>query len=306
MFIARFLEASAVPWSEIIKYEPIIGWKPKANLDTHYVSRDGDICHVKTDFRGWSGARSIANSHVVVFGDSFAFGYGVHGKDSFAEQNSHVRTKGVGAPGYNMVQELLLMRELAPELKSKMVVWFICLENDLYDNLWPYKSNFYKTPFLRSFNGKGDWEIVTNHVAPTMWTYPLHRSSYEKMLAEFCTDGFFSERAFSACMFLIKEGKDICNRAGAQLVVFTIPNKNQLTEHGLIFLASHLNDGRRLDPDYPDKRLSEICRRWGLPFVAGKKYLKKEHYKEHDTHWNEKGNRRIAEVLGRLYESYRP
>jgi hypothetical protein len=301
---ARLIQPTAVPWREIIEFDATIGWKPMANVNTYYLARGGDICHVLTDSHGWPGQTSLPESQVVVFGDSFAFGYGVNTSASYAEINPRLRVKAIGAPGYNMVQELLLMRELALHLRGKLVIWFICLENDLYDNLHPNKPNFYKTPFVRSLNGGEDWEIVTSHVTPDRWPVSLVESPYLPMLAKFCTPGFASQRAFAACHFLIREGYSLCKQAEAQLVVITIPNKNQLSQHGLRLLMRQLQDGEGFDPDLPDREIDTICRKHGIKFLAGKGYLDASDYKENDTHWNKQGNRRVAELIEHLYHDY--
>jgi hypothetical protein len=302
--IARLFEMGCIPWRDIVSYEPVIGWKPKPNLNLKYFAIDGAVCRLRTDSHGWAGTRRIAESDIVVFGDSFAFGYGVNLKHSFFEQVTSPRIKGIGAPGYNMVQELILMRELAPQLNGKLVIWFICLDNDLYDNLNPNKPNFYKTPFVSSVNGTGDWRVVTDHVAPVRNGYAPQQSPYYSMLAKFCTNGFVSDRAFSACRYLLKQARGICRDAGGELVVMTIPNKHQLSERGVAFLASHLANSTGLDPDYPDKRIAAICEQIGVRFVAAKKYLSPDDYKERDPHWNESGHRRIAALMASLYRDY--
>ncbi|HWO43255.1 MAG TPA: hypothetical protein VNO43_15740 [Candidatus Eisenbacteria bacterium] len=304
--IAHRIEPKAMPWTEIVEFKPTIGWMPRPNLDAHYLSRDDDLCHLRTDGHGWAGTRTIAESDVIVFGDSYAFGYGVDAKDSFFERRPTPKIKTIGAPGYNMVQELMLMREYAGALRGKLVVWFICLENDLYDNLIPNKPNYYTTPFVRSVNGTGEWEIVTEHVSAKRLLLSPEASPYYPMLAKFCQPGFFSDRAYAACNYLIREGSALCRRAGSRLVVLTIPNKYQLTQRGLELLASYANGGPTIDPDLPDRSIEAICRRWDVPFIAGKKYLTFSDYKPDDTHWNKQGNTRIAELLARLYVEHRP
>jgi hypothetical protein len=302
--LARLFQPTVVPWREIIEFDAAIGWKPIANVSTHYLAQGGDICRVMTDSQGWPGKTSLSESQVVVFGDSFAFGYGVNMSASYAEINPRLRVKAIAAPGYNMVQELLLMRTLSSQLQGKLVIWFICLENDLYDNLHPNKPNFYKTPFVRSLNGGKDWEIVTSHVTPDRWHLSLVESPYLAMLAKFCTSGFASHRAFAACDFLIRDGYRICRQAEAQLAVITIPNKNQLSQPGLKRLMRQLQDGEGFDPDLPDREIDTICRKHGIRFLAGKEYLVAGNYQENDTHWNEQGNRRVAELVERLYHDY--
>lgn len=302
----RVLQPKFVPWRDLIEFEPTVGWKPRVNLDTHYLARGGDICHIRTDAEGWPGQTILDECELVVIGDSFAFGYGVDTEASFAEVNSNLRIKGIGAPGYNMVQELLLLRQLSSSLHDKVVVWFLCLENDLYDNLRPNKPNFYRTPFVRHLNGVGtyDWEIVTNHVCSTKWYYSSDQRKYYPMLAELCTPGVYSKMAYSACNFLISEGKSVCRQAGAQLVIVTIPNKNQLSQPGVEFLISQLVDATDFDPDFPDKQIASICTNLGVPFLSAKDYLEMNDYKEHDTHWTEQGHRRVAKLLERLRHNF--
>jgi hypothetical protein len=83
---------------------------------------------------------------------------------------------------------------------------------------------------------------------------------------------------------LIRQGKDVCGKAHAQLVIITIPNRNQLSECGHKFLASHLEDAKSFDPDLPDKSISEICRKLEIVFQPAKQYLEVSDYKEYDPH----------------------
>jgi hypothetical protein len=220
----------------------------------------------------------------------------------YAALNPHLRIKAVGAPGYNMVQELLLMRQLSLQLRNKLIVWFICLENNLYDNLRPDKPNFYRTPFVRNLNGGDDWEIVSSHVNPTKWSFASVQRPYYATLAELCTPSALAQRAYAACHFLIREASALCKEAEAQLVVMTIPNKNQLSQHGREFLVSHLTEVDRFDPDFPDLKIGEMCRQWDVPFLPAKTFLEAGDYKEFDTHWNERGNRTIAKMLDHLQQ----
>jgi hypothetical protein len=299
--VARLLEPRFVPWNELIKFDPTLGWKPKANLNTCGIA--DDVFHLTTDSQGWRGQTSLAESEVVVFGDSYAFGYGADDKAIFSEINPHVRIKAIGAPGYNMVQELLLMRQLSSQLRDKLVVWFPYLGNDLYENLMPDMKG-YRTPFVRQVNGAGDWEIVTHHINPTKWPYTSRQRSYLHILAQLCTPAFLSQRVYAACEFLIKEGNKICDLAGAQLVVVTIPDPSQLGHSSLEFLVSRSRDTKRFDPDFPDRQIGASCHKWGVPFIAAKDYLDMSDHKKGDVHWNDQGHRRISELLSRIYDDY--
>jgi hypothetical protein len=299
--IARLLEPRFVPWDELIAFDPTIGWKPKANLNTYGMA--DDVFHLTTDSQGWRGQTTLAESEVVVFGDSFAFGYGVDDKALFSEIDPHVRMKVVCAPGYNMVQELLLMRQLSSQLRGKLVVWFCYLGNDLRDNLMPEMKG-YRTPFVRQVNGEGAWEIVTSHINPTKWSYSFRPLSNLHILAQLCTPAWLSQRVYASCEFLIEEGNKVCRQEGVQLVIVTIPPSEQLCQSGLERLASLSRDTRTFEPDFPDRQIAGICRKVGVPFVATKEYLDIGDYKQRDVHWNEHGHRRVSQLLSNLYHNY--
>ena len=306
--VARRLEPSYVPWEQLMEFTPVIGWKPKANLNAYYLTAAEDgVFHTVTDAQGWPSTRSIAESDVVVFGDSYAFGYGVNAAASFAEYPNEVRIKAIAAPAYNMVQEVLLMRQLSAQLAGKLVVWFIFLGNDLHDNLTPNMYH-YRMPFVREVNGTGSWELVTSHVSPAQWPYTSARfrdfTLWDRLLADVHSPTFLAQRAFSACEFLIGEGSDICSRARARLLVLTIPDPLTVSLRGVRRLFARGVDPTAFDPDLPDKQVGEICAKLGVPFVAGRNYLHASHYKTRDPHWNEMGHQQVASLLCTLYYDY--
>ena len=304
-WISRFLEPQIVPWQSIVDYDPLLGWKPKANIDVHCCTEE--VFHVTTGADGWRGNLSLAESNIVVLGDSFAFGYGVGDADMFAGLVSNARVKPIGAPGYNLVQELLILREYSAELAGKLVVWLIFLGNDLGDNLSPYMQ-IYRTPFVRRVNNEGDWQIETSHLSSETRPYRFgkwHEQVTREMVADICSSTYLSERAYSACEFLIREAQKLCERQGTLLCVLTVPDPAQLSADGLQSLRACSSNPESFDPELPDRKISEICSKLGVVFVAGQNHLKKEDYRQTDRHWTDKGHRRVAEILGKVYRSHR-
>ncbi len=110
-FIAVKLEPPFVSWRELIDFDRELGWKPKPNLDTYYLPHQDDVFRVMTDAEGWPGHRTLDESAIVVMGDSFAFGYGIDPERSFANLNKGTAIKNIGAPGYSMVQPVMLMEQ---------------------------------------------------------------------------------------------------------------------------------------------------------------------------------------------------
>ncbi|HEX6924533.1 MAG TPA: hypothetical protein VF167_03860 [Longimicrobiaceae bacterium] len=298
-WIARQIEPRVVGWQQIMTFDPALGWRPAPALDTHCLSEPyGEIFHVTTDQHGWRGRRSLAASRIVVLGDSFAFGYGVDDEDCFTAALSEHPTKAVGAPGYNMVQELILLREIAPLIRGKLVVWFVYVGNDLFDNLNPTMTG-YRTPFLAQSPATGAWEMVTRHLRPERVLHNadvLHRQHREMLGHTYCSTRL-TERAFSACRHLLNEGSRICREAGARLVVLTLPDHFELSKGGLRRLRSYSAQPESFDPDLPHKRVRQICDELGVECLSARHALRASDYNAGDRHWTPAGHRRVAELI---------
>lgn len=300
--LARRLEPPARSWRDLVRFDPAVGWRPRSNVDGHFVER-GDVFHVVTDAEGWPGKAGVEESDIVVFGDSIAFGFGVDAARSYREVNPRLRVKAISAPGYNLVQELLLMQEMAPRLARKLVVWFIYHGNDLYDNLSPFMGP-YRTPFVRERRDGTGWEIVTSHLSPAPWRYSAGRyRDWQRVLASLYRPTFLADRAYAACDFLLGEAKKVCDGVGARLVVCTLPSPLALGSLASR-LAQHSDHPEAFDPDLPDRKISDSCRAHGIPFVAAKPHLSPRDYQLPDDHWNERGHRQVAEILRRLHEEH--
>jgi hypothetical protein len=299
--LARAFEPQFVPWAELMIFDPVLGWRPRPNLDAHYLAARDDVFHIVTDGDGWPGTHSLEESAIAVIGDSFAFGYGVDPGRSYTQPQGALRIKSFGAPGYSMVHGVVLMERLAERLAGKLVVWFICLENDLDDNLapatWHYRSPFTK----RMVNG---WEIETRHVTSKPWQ--CSEWGRTRLLPHLCVPGPIPERVYGAADYLVGRAAAACHKVGAHLVLLTVPDPTQLTAAGRAALAARSGQPELFDENVPDRRLAESCQRFGVTFVAGKDHLSNREYKRIEAlHWNERGHRRMSNVLAHLYESFK-
>jgi hypothetical protein len=296
--IARMVEPEFLTREQLIQFDPVFGWRARPDLDTHHLMVD--LFHIRTDHDGWRGKHTLAESDVVVFGDSFAAGYGVSDRHFFANLPGGYKIKSVGIGGYSMVQELLWMKQLRDSLHRKLVIWFVYYGNDLFDNLMPDLRG-YRKPFVRETGVNGDWEVVSSHVAPEQWSI-IHQGRMQGQhhipkLAELCSDTFLARRAYSACEYLIEAGKQICDSVEAQLAVVGIPDATQLTTSGRQHLKGLAGEMPSFDSERPDKELARICQSRGVQFHPGKTFLDAGCYKINDCHWNEKGHRRVFEAV---------
>lgn len=297
--LARWLEPRALDWSELIEYHPEVGWKPRPNLRTHALDFNRDPFRLSTDGDGWRGTGTIDAADVVVFGDSFAFGHAIDDEHFFAEVASGIRVKAIGAPGYNMVQSLLWLERYASRLRGKLVVWLAYPGNDLEDNIRPNMQR-YRAPFVRASADGDGWEIVTSHVRPEPWTFPARTPNFGTFI-EICRPTAISRRALAACEFLVRRANDVALRAGAELVVASIPDLAKLQRDALARAAAAAGaGGADFDVELPDRELARICARIGARFVALRDHLGPADYHAADVHWNARGHRRVAALLGAL------
>jgi hypothetical protein len=289
-------DRAAVPWRELVVYEPTVGWRPKASLDAF--GRADDVFHLTTGADGWRGQVTFEEADVVVFGDSFSFGHGADDDQMFTAFTGDVKVKPIGSDGYDMVHSLLWVERSAAQLAGKTVVLFPFYGNDLYENLLPAMGR-YRKPFVRQ-SPDGSWEVVTDHVSVEPWPFPTS-GNYHTPLAEICCEGSgLQVRVAGSCDHIIGRVRKICGEAGAELVVVGVPDRIQLTDRGRRRLQQLAPSGRTVDPSLPDRMLADICDRLGVRFVALADHLGANDYLVQDIHWRTSGHRKVGRILAEL------
>lgn len=293
--LLRKLQPREVAWTDLIEFVPEIGWKNRANVRA--AVRGVRTFRVTTDAEGWRGKVPLDESELVLFGDSFAFGHGIDDRGFFADRVSSPRIKALGVNGYNLVQELLWMERLSERLRGKSVGWLVFYGNDLMDNLHPNVLH-YRNPFVRKADS--GWEIVKSHVSRERFPFDP-RWGYGNKIAETCTPGFHSDRAYSAFAFLADRAAGICRAAGARFGVIGIPDVEMLdpASHGR--LREKSSNPEAFDPSLPDRRLGAICGERGIPFLRLSEVLDVDDHLANDCHWTSRGHERVARAVERFY-----
>lgn len=284
-------------WRELLEYAPEIGWKLRANLDAYGVIEDGAF-RLTTDGEGWRGAHSIDDADVLVFGDSFAFGHGVDDDQAYFARMSPIAVKPLGSDGYSMVHSTVWMERLRDRMVGKTILWMIYPGNDLHDNLRPSYGE-YRMPFVRQRDGR--WEIHSAHVSREPWPIPLAYPDYLDELAQMCTPGYASDRAYAAAGYLLERAAATCAAAGARLVVLAVPRRDRIDPGRVAALRERSPDPDRFDPMRPEKELGRRCLALGVEFVRLADHLSAADYFDRDIHWTPGGHRKVAKLLADLH-----
>jgi hypothetical protein len=289
--------------NSLVRFDSVLGWRPSPNLDTHYLVKGADVYPLVTDSDGWPGKLTLNESQIVILGDSYAYGYGAHKGESFADLLPEIKVKALASPGYDMVQETLLLQAYAPKLKGKLVLWWIYLENDLPDNMRP-ASDGYRKPFITESRDTGRWEILTSHIREDKWHHTI-RSNNMETFSHLCAPTPIAERHYAACAHLINLAADTCREHEIPLVIMTIPNVNQLSARGHQRLLSYGVAKGAFDPNYPDKRIGQICATQGIPFVPFQGQLRDSDYNTYERfHWNRTGHAKAAAAIREIWHSH--
>ncbi|MDP2583162.1 MAG: hypothetical protein Q8W47_03705 [Candidatus Palauibacterales bacterium] len=290
------------PWDALVEYDPRAGWKPRPHLRTWAGDLNQDTFRISTDGDGWRGRATLDSADVVVFGDSFAQGFGVDDRHFFADLPKEVEVKAIGCAGYNMLQSLRWMETYADRLEGKLVVWMLYLGNDLEDDLNPAVGR-YRQPFLRSSDGGVTWSEADGHVSPDPWTASSQEGSRAGYV-ELCRGGFHARRALAAFGHVLDRGADVCSAAGARLVLLTVPELSPVARREI---EEALSDGGRREA-FEEARLerdiARACGERGVPVAHLRDHLDAGDYLERDYHWSRSGHRKVAAVLEALARKY--
>lgn len=130
----------------LLGYDARLGWRLMPGVSVSHLHPQFDVRYTIGP-EGWRVASTGeqvgagADSTVLVLGDSFTFGIGVQGDETFAARLAEFRPRerviNAGVIGYATDQTVLWAEELTARLKVDRIVLVVYLGNDLIDNMHP-------------------------------------------------------------------------------------------------------------------------------------------------------------------------
>jgi lysophospholipase L1-like esterase len=137
------------------RYDATLGWSgvPNADADFDYVDTRHRVRQNALGFRGPAPASARTDlRRLLVLGDSFVWGFGVEDAQLFTallarDATTPVEVVNLGVSGYGTDQELLLWRQLGPQLRPDVVLLVMTPYTDVYDVLYAERYGYQKPRF---------------------------------------------------------------------------------------------------------------------------------------------------------------
>ena len=287
-------------WEDIILFDRQLGWKAKPNVNTRM--KTDNSYTVITGRDGWRGNYSLKECDTLVIGDSFVFGQGTDEAMHFAKHTQSTKVKPIGAPGYGVTHYLLLLKSFTKELNGKLVIWFVFTGNDYRETIRP-TSYGYHFPFTYRDQLTGNYTINTECISEKKLPFNFEKSYKTSVpeLADLYYKNYFSDYAYGAFEYLLKEARDHCEKNDAKFAIMTIPLWWIEDKKAVNRIKRHCGRPEDFSPKYPDKITTEICKRHGVPFRAGTEFFIREDFLPNDFHFSNPGNKKASTIIDELY-----
>ena len=286
------------------RYHPLLGWENRPGAH----SNDGGIA-VSLDEMGHrrSGDALLpmaSRTHMLLLGDSVAFGLGASDRDTFAASLSQgtppYRVTNLAVPGYGPDQSLLSFEREEEVRDATVVIFALCLGNDLADVV--SRSHLYdeSTPKPRFLLRRGNLVLEDAHVRRARLRGLLDRSFLFARIGpsiEGRTDRpEQTERRLQALRGYSTDAEDT-------LVAIVDRMRRRAESRGARFLVVAFPDERTLDPAsvrWP--RLREKLQPRAdvldlVPLLARDREAYERHTLDHIGHLSRRGHEQAARAV---------
>jgi lysophospholipase L1-like esterase len=239
------------------------------------------------------GPKASGTTRILSMGDSYAFGYGVAGDETYAWQLEQLLGPGfevlnAGVSGYSTIQATDLLRRLTPEVEPDLVLLGFFTGNDFHENL--ERAGRYR----RSYDaGIAGWLVANSRLVALV--VPLLKNLEVKLRMQ---------QGIDLSVQAVEELKEVCARAGAPLVILLItPPPGQLDlykERSRLRLA--LDRAIGFDPAGGRAQLAARTRAMGIPVLDMSEVFESVESQDDlglpvSGHWTPRGHRIAAQAL---------
>lgn len=233
----------------IHRYHPRLGWEVRPNLRVSTGGIKLSLDEGGNRLTGEEGKVAVNRPHILILGDSVAFGLGVSDEETFgaslSQGESPYRVTNMAVPGYGPGQSLLTYEAKGRALQAAVVIFALCLGNDLADVVSRHHLYDENIPKPRFFRRGGELELEDDQVRRA-WFRGLLDNSF--LLARFAPPrerlGEQPERVERRLQALRARSAE----AEDTVVAIVKRLRKGVERHGARFLVVAFPDERALDP----------------------------------------------------------
>lgn len=269
----------------------------------------------KTDSLGYigTGRQVVEQNEILVFGDSFAYGYGVSSDKSFS---SCLNAYNAGLWGTTFPQHVLAFERTVPVIRPKIAIWVVYPPHIVSASPmgWNTRINFdtEKSPFLNSVSSAYNATKISDLILRASG-WGLNRSNYHTRewslydpLDSSLDDGYI---CFQKSVNRIVE---ISHLHGVEVFVLFVPSKTQLSIDSNKATTPISYWASKISGSLPVSRLQEVLISQGIskdkhidlrPHFLAQGELWRSYYFAEDGHWNEAGHEFVGGVIKKVIRS---
>ena len=204
ILIITYFSLNSGFFSNTTKFDSELGWSNKRSISK--VSKGNIITTNSLGFRSTNVDPS--KKHILLVGDSVAWGFGVSDNQTIAyhldKKITNMQTLNLGVPGYGIDQSYIRLKRHIGKLNPELIIFIIFTANDLLDlsqdtRFGKTKPFFVPTGNIKIKNGKSsnyyekNIKLINNHVSqfscmnllsrgPFQW-----RSELQTLRSKYCT-----------------------------------------------------------------------------------------------------------------------
>lgn len=308
---------------QFIEYDSLLGWKNKANTEgIHKISESTSSVKINSkELRDeeYEYTKDSGTFRILVFGDSFTWGYGVEAEEIYTEVledklGDDFEVINMGVPGYGADQEYLLLKREGIKYAPDLVIFGFDVFTDACDVYNPVRYRYYSKPKFDLLDGK---LVLTNVPVPIS---PKFYQKINRIFSGLRSYIFIRDRILSVtfirqklaetlqysnhskCDDSVRESEDIRNLVSkliseadgfmksnnGELAVVIMPSRWQIYEGASTFQNDFLREFGQ------EQNIKTIDLLTGFKESAERGA---DLYYKKDAHWNKEGHELAAELI---------
>ena len=231
------------------RYHPRLGWENRPGARSAAAGVEVTIDRHGRRATGQTGSAASTDAHVLLLGDSVAFGLGVSDDETFAasltQGSNPYRVTNLAVPGYGPDQSLLRYEREGVAVGASVVILALCLGNDLADVVSPHHLYDERLPNPRFVLRGGDLQLEDDHVGGHRLRMLLDRSfllarlspsvrtsgpDHEQTARRLEALRAHSEEAEETLVAIVRRLRSEVERRGSRFVVAAFPDFRTLDQ----------------------------------------------------------------------------